>query len=295
MSKDVFISYSSKDEKIANEVRQLFEKENLSCWIASDSIKTGDYFAKEIMSAIEETNLFVLIFSKNSKSSEYVLKEVEAAYEKNKAMIAFLVDGTLPEGAMQFALNDKQWLHAYPKPQEHYDKLISDAKRMYGDVLDGRYQDPGPIFHQRPKKKTFFEEHKTSVAVGVAVAIIAIVAIVAFTGVGFNSGDTASPTITIDYVGVEDYSSLGYSWKYLYGVYGSFSSNVNDTDVIHIDYCDDSGNVVFSNETKVKDIDDTTLGLGYAEKNNIAKVSVELKDNAGKVLASAESSDVLNQ
>lgn len=50
-----------------------------------------------------------------------------------------------------------------------------------------------------------------------------------------------------------------------------------------------------SNETKVGDITDNTLGIYYGDKNTAAKVSLELRDRSGKVLANAESSNFVIQ
>ena len=128
--------------------------------------------------------------------------------------------------------------------------------------------------------------------------MIAVVGFVAFTGTGVNSNDSNSsqPTVSIDYIEMDDDTSKGYSWKYSYFVFGSVSSNASDSsNVIHIDFLDESGKVIMSNETKVGDIEGNTLGIGYSNKNNVAKVSLELKDKQGKVLASAQSSNFVNQ
>ena len=111
-----------------------------------------------------------------------------------------------------------------------------------------------------------------------------------------NGSGSSQPLVSIDYIQMDDDSSKGYSWKYSYFVFGSLSSNVSDSsNVVHVDFLDDSGKVVMSNDTKVKDIEGNTLGIGYSNNNNVAKVSLELKDKQGKVLASAQSSNFVNQ
>ena len=45
---DIFISYSSKDEQIANEICAFFEKEGVNCWIAPRNIEVGKEYGGEI-------------------------------------------------------------------------------------------------------------------------------------------------------------------------------------------------------------------------------------------------------
>lgn len=295
MSSEVFISYSSKDEKVAKDVCELLEESGLSCWIAYRSIKTGDYFAKEITDAINDCKLFVLISSKNSLTSNYVLKEVEAAYAEGKAIISFNIDETLPKGSMMFCLNDKQWLYAYPNPSDYYDKLVSDAHRIYNDVLAGNYKDPGFVPPPQHEKKSFFEEHKSAVIASVAIILILVVALVVFGGPLFNSGDSGASQskVSIDYIQMDDDSNAGYAWKYSYFVFGSITDDLKDpNNVIHLDFMDNSSKVITSNDTKVKDVDDSLLGMVYADSKDVSQVSIEVKDGSGKVLATGNSTNI---
>ena len=73
---DIFISYSSKDETVANGLCSQFEKEGLSCWIAPRNIEVGQEYGGEIIKGIEESKVFFLCLSGASNESQHVLRDV---------------------------------------------------------------------------------------------------------------------------------------------------------------------------------------------------------------------------
>lgn len=79
MSKDVFISHSTKDAEIAQRICCALEDKGVGCCIAPRDIPYGNDWAGEITKAIKASKLFVFIFSENSNQSEECLKEVNVA------------------------------------------------------------------------------------------------------------------------------------------------------------------------------------------------------------------------
>ena len=71
---DIFISYSSSDEQIANRICEHFEKEGLSCWIAPRDILVGKEYGGEILKGIEESKFFFLCLSKSSNESQNFIR-----------------------------------------------------------------------------------------------------------------------------------------------------------------------------------------------------------------------------
>ena len=129
------------------------------------------------------------------------------------------------------------------------------------------------------------------------IILIAIVGVVVFTSSGNTSigiTDSSALNIEIDYIDMDDDRKEGYSTDYSYVVFGSISNQekASSNYIIHIDFYDDSGNVVKSNDTKLKDAKDNILGAAFVNKNNVAKVKVELRDN-DKVISTAESSNII--
>ncbi len=81
-NKDIFISYSHKDEEFVKKYVSSLEKSGVKCWVQyKDSVGV---YAKTISEAISKAKVFLLILSENSAVSDNVLNEVEMAYKKKK-------------------------------------------------------------------------------------------------------------------------------------------------------------------------------------------------------------------
>jgi len=86
---DVFVSYSSKDQKIADDVVNYLESVKIKCWIAYRDADAGELYAASIIKAIKNSSIYLLVFSENSNNSKHVLKEIDAACKYEKIIIPF--------------------------------------------------------------------------------------------------------------------------------------------------------------------------------------------------------------
>ena len=75
-TKEVFISYSTKDTEIALALLETLESYGLDCWIAPRNIPKGAQWAEEIDKAIQNARVFVVIVSSHSVESRQVPKEI---------------------------------------------------------------------------------------------------------------------------------------------------------------------------------------------------------------------------
>ncbi len=292
MSKDIFISYSTKDTDITDKIHDYLEDKGFSCWMAPREIKPGDDYSQKIIDALNSTKIVLLVFSKSSHASEYVTEEIDNAFSRDVPILPFKIDETLPEGKMEFYLRHSQWLDASSNPEDYFPELLKHADRL---CKGKRIETPKP----KPADQVrVIEPPKRPILSYILVAVIAIIAVVGgfmlFSGTGDSSGDVNETGISVDFIELDDDTGKGYSWKYSYFVYGTVSSDLsNSTDnTLHTDFLDKSGKVVTSNETKVDDINDNTLASVYLDDNNVDKVSVELRDGDGKVLYSARSNNI---
>jgi len=78
---DVFVSYSSQDQVIADKLITSFNEHGIKTWIATENINAGSY-AKQIVSGIRNSSVFVVIISKNSIESQHVLNEIDQAFKR---------------------------------------------------------------------------------------------------------------------------------------------------------------------------------------------------------------------
>ena len=81
---DIFICYSSQDEKIARKIyRDLIDK-GFKCWFASEDMRIGERIRYIIDEALLNSDKFLIILSNNSIHSQWVEHEVELAFEKER-------------------------------------------------------------------------------------------------------------------------------------------------------------------------------------------------------------------
>lgn len=124
--RDVFISYSSKNQEIADLVVADLERHGVKCWIASRDILPGQDWAAAITKAVQESGVFVLLLCKNANLSKQVRKEVHMADHNNKIIIVFRLDNSEMNETFQYQLSGLQWLDATSGPLEH---SIADLRR----------------------------------------------------------------------------------------------------------------------------------------------------------------------
>lgn len=110
--KDVFISYSSKDKKIAFKICEILEKENILCWIAPRNVTGGKSYGREILEAIQNAEVVLFIFSENSNRSRHVENEIDYAFNAEKIIIPFKIDDCKTSLELQYYLNKTHWINA---------------------------------------------------------------------------------------------------------------------------------------------------------------------------------------
>ncbi len=109
--KSVFISYSSKDTEIVNEVVNMLETSGISYWKAPEMIPAGSNYAKEIPRVICECDIFLLIISEDSQHSIWVEKEIDFAINNRKVIVPLkLTEGKLTD-MFSFYLNNVQMVN----------------------------------------------------------------------------------------------------------------------------------------------------------------------------------------
>jgi len=122
--KEIFISYSSIDLPQAETVRNVLEKNGLSCWMAPRDIPGGSNYTKEIPIAIRNCKVFVLILSDSAQNSHWVLKELDSAVNCGKVILPFMLEDCALNDEFNFLLTGAQRYSAYQKKAEAMETLI---------------------------------------------------------------------------------------------------------------------------------------------------------------------------
>ena len=113
--RDVFVSYASQDEAVANAVVEALEQQGIRCWIAPRDVRPGALYADAIVRAINEAKTLVLVLSQNSVASSHVGKEIERASSKRRPIIALRIDEAPLSPALEYFLSESQWVDARAK------------------------------------------------------------------------------------------------------------------------------------------------------------------------------------
>jgi tetratricopeptide (TPR) repeat protein len=128
---DVFISYNSEDQKIAEAACHIIEERRLRCFIAPRDITQSDW-AGNLDAAIESSKAFVIIVSENSIASREVAKEIALATRVSDYIFPFRIDRSELNGRMNYHLSAFHWIDAVTPPVE--EKLNELADRIVANL-----------------------------------------------------------------------------------------------------------------------------------------------------------------
>ncbi len=127
-----FLSYSSPDRNIADNLCAKLEAKGIKVWYAPRNV-CGDY-ATSIANAIVKATHFIVILSKNSIASEHVLNEIDLAFQQLPNNIKFKplrIDEHQLAPAFSYYLSRQHWMDAHIPPlearlDEFVDGLLKD-------------------------------------------------------------------------------------------------------------------------------------------------------------------------
>ena len=115
----VFISYSSLDRNVADNLYSKLEANGIKAWYAPKDMHSD--YASQIAIAISKSTHFIVILSKNSMKSQHVLNEIDLAFKKLPDHIHFVplrIDDSAFEPAFDYYLSRQHWTDAYLPPLE---------------------------------------------------------------------------------------------------------------------------------------------------------------------------------
>lgn len=144
MKHDVFISYSSKNSEIADEICRLLEDNGIGCWIAPRDIPTGQKYASVISAAIKSCKITLLLFSEHAALSPWVESEIAMAFDNKKLIIPFKIDDVELEKYPEFdiRLSNKHWVDASQDPASEYQQLLTVISTDLGVDLAPKMSEP---------------------------------------------------------------------------------------------------------------------------------------------------------
>ena len=128
MKKNIFVSYTHDDKRVADALVKYLEERGIPCFIAPRDIDPGKPYASNLMKAIDNCTLVLLIASDAINQSDHVLNEVDAIVNKKKDILPIFIEDFEMNADYRYYLGRKQWVIAYPDaPQSYFDKIVDSV------------------------------------------------------------------------------------------------------------------------------------------------------------------------
>lgn len=126
--RQVFISYSSRDEARANEIVDALEAKGIECWIAPRDIRVGSNYTRDIPKAIRECRYFLVLLSPDALNSRWVQRETTHAISSEKSIIPLIIEDAARPAAWEFLLHNVQAVNYAEDPEGALQQIVSRIK-----------------------------------------------------------------------------------------------------------------------------------------------------------------------
>jgi hypothetical protein len=128
----IFITYSSKDQKVARTICTALENRGLACWISARNVKPGQNYQEQIVRAIRSARVMVMVFTTNANNSNEIKKELSLASQNNLVVIPVRIEDVAPNEAFAYEFATRQWIDLF----EDWEKSISELVELIAAILD---------------------------------------------------------------------------------------------------------------------------------------------------------------
>jgi hypothetical protein len=128
----VFISHSSKNQRLAAAVLAELEGNGIRCWLAPRDIRPGEpNYGKAIIEGLSACQAMVLLLTEPSNRSQHVMKEAERAVNKNIPILVVRFQPIDVSKELEYYVSSAQFLDASaPPPQQHLRPLRQRVRDM---------------------------------------------------------------------------------------------------------------------------------------------------------------------
>jgi hypothetical protein len=110
MSKDIFISYSRRDQEFVTRLASDLNAHVAGVWFDQSTIQAGQKWHAEIMEGIQDCKAFILVLSPDAVESRYVREEVHKALELGKTIFPVVYRPAQWTGEFESLVRDIQTL-----------------------------------------------------------------------------------------------------------------------------------------------------------------------------------------
>ncbi len=138
---EVFISYSSKNEEVANLIAEGLEDRGVKYWKAGQyTINSGEDFREKISSALKECKIFLIILSTESMNSPWVRLELTEALRYDKKIYSLKIDNNPIDEVFDFKLGCSQISDGTKNLNSVIENLSINIKKMRDQLVEKEKQ-----------------------------------------------------------------------------------------------------------------------------------------------------------
>jgi len=131
MAADIFVSFASKDVRVAMTLCGALENRGFTCWISARDIEPGENFQSAIVQALRRAKIMLLVFTANSNTSEEMTKELALASQNKMIVIPLRVEDVTPNDAFAYEFATRQWIDVFAD----WEVAIEQLSRRIGQAL----------------------------------------------------------------------------------------------------------------------------------------------------------------
>ncbi len=149
----VFISYSRKNQLIAQQIAHELQARQHDVWLDTSSIRAGEQWDQSIAAAIQAQTAFVILLSPDSVKSAEVENEFNTALSHAKTIFPIYIQATIPKGSFKYKLSRLQCLDYEADPEKCMSELQQALAQLdetvqlgAGQRVDSRINDQVSLF-----------------------------------------------------------------------------------------------------------------------------------------------------
>ena len=133
MTGHVFVSHSSDNRDLANELAVFLEARGIRVWIAPRDVRPGMDYSEQLQLAIEESAAFVVLVTDMANKSPYVRAETEMAFSTHKPIFPVRISDIQPAAGLALFLKIRHWTDAYGNSRSaNLDRLARELQTLAG-------------------------------------------------------------------------------------------------------------------------------------------------------------------
>src|SRR5688572_17449837 len=129
----VFVSHSSDNRELANDLAAFLEARGVRIWIAPRDVRPGMDYSEQLQLAIESAVAFVVLVTDMANKSPYVRAETEMAFSNHKPIFPVRITDIQPAAGMALFLKIRHWTDAFgPSKVSNLDRLARELQTLSG-------------------------------------------------------------------------------------------------------------------------------------------------------------------